>query len=594
MLSGMHGAAVRGSVILLLVAGCPSSPPGIHQDSDHGTTGGQGTSSNSSSTHAVTSLDGGPTTGEGTGEGTGSPTEDASTSQPVAASGSGSGDSDGSSTTSGSTEDGSPEGSEAASSESSTAGDVAVRITSPAWLRLERGQSGSVPITLEHEGEPSAVTVRAVDLPEGVTAEAILIAADAAMGTIVVEADVGASVGSSMITLEAEAEGASGFDTAVLELIVADPPGTADTSFDLDGVVWLTEEGTDAAVEHLVAQREGGIVVGIGGGTAAWRIVRLTEEGTVDAGFVPEAPPSGELEALAQDSQGRIIAVGQGGADGDAVVRRYHANGAPDAGFAGSGSFMLPRGSFSMMNHAIAVAVAPDDSLFVLIAHDGGTVYQEYIHIHEDGTFDEALGRVDSVGGVGQFFGLVVTPGGALLLGGTHTGEDPDLRLVQYTAEGQLDGSYGDEGTRTIDIAIDAYRVGPMLLSDGRAVIAGFDVGGIGEPVLGVATPGGLLDESFAMGGSLIEGDLSPNGAFSAMASLPGGGLVVVGSWGTGASRYRGFVRRYDDRGAPTGSSDYANDALDFRLNAVATTPDGRVIAGGHQSDRGPWMLRQW
>jgi len=246
--------------------------------------------------------------------------------------------------------------------------------------------------------------------------------------------------------------------------------GTLDPSFADGGRFVLpigAGNGTDRA--HAVAiQNDGKIVVGgttlSGTSTTGqdFAIVRLTPEGTLDAGFgqggkvvtpMQSHSASDTVYALALPVVGgeqRILAVG---GEGDFVAARYTANGSLDASF-GNGGRMV-------------------------------------------GLFGRNIGAARAV---------VLLPGGrAVLAGGIYN----DFAAAQITEAGTLDPMFGQGGLVTVAVSATNWDNATAVVrqADGKLLLGGWAYSGNSSSADFVALrllPGGTLDPMFADGGIAI------------------------------------------------------------------------------------------
>jgi uncharacterized delta-60 repeat protein len=75
-----------------------------------------------------------------------------------------------------------------------------------------------------------------------------------------------------------------------------------------------------------------------------------------------------------------------------------------------------------------------------------------------------------------------------------------DFALARYTAEGELDPSFGDGGKVLTHFTGSSYAEGVVIQPDGKIVAAG---GGAGYFVLARYSPSGKLDPTFGRGGKV-------------------------------------------------------------------------------------------
>jgi uncharacterized delta-60 repeat protein len=211
--------------------------------------------------------------------------------------------------------------------------------------------------------------------------------------------------------------------------------GSLDGTFGSGGKV-ITPVGPDYDVAAAVAlQPDGKIVVGgasDGGSTLDFAVLRYNTNGSLDGSFgsggkvlTPVGPTNAQLNGLALQPDGRIVAVGIASSPTDFALVRYNANGSLD-------------GSFG----------------------SGGKV-----------TTDVTPGQSDAAWGV-----AVQPDGGIVAVGETQNDPSPeDFAVVRYAADGSLDGSFASGGIATTDLSPgqinEAHAV--AVQPDGQIVVAG-------------------------------------------------------------------------------------------------------------------------
>jgi uncharacterized delta-60 repeat protein len=212
-----------------------------------------------------------------------------------------------------------------------------------------------------------------------------------------------------------------------------------------------------------------------------------------------------------------------------------------------------------------------------------------------DGRLDSSFGpdgRVTTDFGANRqvIWDLAVLPDDRILAAGTIEG---DFVVARYSADGQLDTSFGMGGRAAIDFDAGSHdELGAMALQrDGRIVLCGtVYYRGVGMARL---TADGRLDASFGTRGIAIH-DLGSDAGGADVAVQPDGRIVVVGT-ARSRSEYDMVVARFDAVGRIDGT--FATGgvaALGFGLprssgagSATGVMPDGRIVAAGHVSELG-------
>lgn len=402
--------------------------------------------------------------------------------------------------------------------------------------------------------------------------------------------------------------------------------GTLDTTFSDDGLVLVRPSGyTAARATDLQVQPDGKIVAaGLVDGASGTHglVARFNPDGTPDTDFgasgfaVLQVPGNrGQFHRLLLQPDGKIVAVGhyrfQSTSWNDYVlVARFNTDGTPDSSFDGDGVFLgdvLPL----VDTHGYGTALQPDGKIVVVgdNRHITGSVASRFFFLRltangsPDSTFD-ADGVATVASGLASLCAntVLVRPDGRLLaLGTTGSSSSWGAGLVQLTADGSPDASFGSGGlilTRFPgagnDVIVDA-----ALMPDGKVVAAGqgLIVGTHWATQLVVARydPNGTPDPTFGQNGYTVTpmpaGTLSGEGYAMQMAAdgriFVAGSVLVTGGSRSILAAYRpdGLL---DTTFTPASgllfpgvvvTDTAAND--NDRWLALVVQPDGAFLAGG-------------
>ncbi|MBE2252168.1 MAG: hypothetical protein IAE78_21715 [Myxococcus sp.] len=280
--------------------------------------------------------------------------------------------------------------------------------------------------------------------------------------------------------------------------------GGVDTSFGANGKVTLSwppyinpvvadagfviEQKTDTAYALLLQGDKivvGGTVQSQGDMSGFFGLARFSADGVVDPTFGTEGRAQvvlgfgGPAHALAARSDGKLYAAGfvtrgMPGTNGTNFgIARFSADGAFDPSFGGAmgvqADFGKNEDARGIVFQGLKVLVGGGDDFIVARYQDDGAL---------DATFGTA-GVATSPGGFANSFKAL--PSGALLLSGSV--RDGSLaswtiKLVRYTADGQLDAAFGTGGV--VMAPFDNQQTstfGLEVMSDGRIVIVTQAVG---------------------------------------------------------------------------------------------------------------------
>ncbi len=167
---------------------------------------------------------------------------------------------------------------------------------------------------------------------------------------------------------------------------------------------------------------------------------------------------------------------------------------------------------------------------------------------------------------------IAVMPDGRIVVGGDFTlaNNIPRIRVARFLASGALDTSF-DPGTGP-NLSVEALAV----QDDGRVLIGGQFATVSGNPSARLArlNDNGTFDASFAVGSGA-------NGTVHAIHLLPGGRMLIGGSFGT----YNGATRRNLARLEANGGADgtFSDPGIGIStINAISVQPDGRIILSGY------------
>ena len=364
--------------------------------------------------------------------------------------------------------------------------------------------------------------------------------------------------------------------------------GTLDTAFD---------PNASAQVNAIVLQADGKIVLGgafttlqPNGATATTArnfLARVETTGALDTAYNPA--PSATVSALLLQPDGMIVAGGSftsftPNAATTATARNYLARIKTD----GTLDTFDPSASGAIS----ALAAYFDGKIIVGGAFNafspnsiGNTNFRNYIaRLNADGTVDSNFDPNTN----GPVNAVAVESSGAVVFGGTFTALQPNgaieatarNRLARVDFSGALDTTFNPDANGSVEVlalradgslivggALSTVRpTGVMLLGGNFA-----NIGGVASRNLALINDDGTVSTAFQP---------NPNGAVSALLSLPSGSTLVAGSFTTIAGANRNRLARFNSDGSlDTGySPNFAGT-----VNTVIVPADNRslVIAGG-------------
>ena len=194
-------------------------------------------------------------------------------------------------------------------------------------------------------------------------------------------------------------------------------------------------------------------------------------------------------------------------------------NGLPDNTFNGNSVINFGIGTGLYNDLANTIQLQPDGKILV-----GGTseapvgMFYTLVRLNSEGTFDSTFGTNGKVHtqlftGLSGIQSIVVLPSGKILTGGyCNDGLTRRYVLVQYTANGTLDSSFGTNGITVIP-AIQSFRWDELkkiiVKPDGKILVGGL-TNSLNQPnaVYGIGLTqylaNGTLDSSFGINGKVI------------------------------------------------------------------------------------------
>jgi len=464
-----------------------------------------------------------------------------------------------------------------------------------------QGNEANVTVNVQREnGFADAVQVALQDLPTGVSAGAVSVAAGTNSATVKLQA---APTAPHSLPTTVSVKGTSGTLAATkpMTVTVRGKAGDVDTSF--GGGVQITPVGlTDDYARGVAVQADGKVIVagyGVPGGDSGtdFLIVRHLRDGGLDAAFgtggkvvtaFNNGNRSDEAQAVAVQGDGKILVAGssdQGATGYDFALSRYNADGTLDASFGTGGRVITAFGNGADKVHAMLIQ--PDGK--ILMAGESG---------QGNGT-DFAIARYNADGSLDAGFGTggkVLTP-----IGNTGTresiyalalqtvdgsprivavGGEGDFIATRYLANGQLDDNFGVGGVvqHVFGSVIGAAR-GVVVTADNKLVLAGHRDHKFAAVRL---TANGALDVGFGEAGMRVVAVNPTNWSEATALVRQEDGKLLLGGWaytGNSSSGDTAILRLKAD-----GSMD-----ADFGTNGIVITQG----ATGTKNDQGQALVLQ-
>ncbi len=330
--------------------------------------------------------------------------------------------------------------------------------------------------------------------------------------------------------------------------------GTVDTSF-IGGVSAtpgrsIVSFGLDETVDDMIRQSDGKLVI-VGGtninDAGDFAILRLNADGSVDNTFSGDGKltlnfgGNDEAVSVAQQSSGKIIVAGTGGAAGDMAVARLNTDGTLDTSFAAASSG-LAKVDFGGAETVGGMAVQADDKVVISgSTSTSGGGDQAVARLNADGTIDNSFSSDGKVifgtATTGETaLGAVVQQSGRIIVNG-NGGATHDFIVTRLSSDGTVDTTFGLGGL-AINFGGFEYDGDIAIRPDGRILLAGStDVSDdgdqavarlVGDAVITPPPPDGQAPDTFIQSGvrNAYTSDSTPT--FKIAATEPARFLCVV------------------------------------------------------------------
>lgn len=261
-----------------------------------------------------------------------------------------------------------------------------------------------------------------------------------------------------------------------------------------------TESGTDCSVAGMTTQSDNKAVTAGQCGEYPY-LTRFLSTGGIDVSFngsgaAPASTTKGAFSAVAAQSDGKLIAVGEhdyASGPTDAFVVRYTSTGGLDPSFhdATSGSGRVSISVLDWNDYAYAVALQPDGKIVVAGVADtaGSSLRHGFVaRLNTDGSLDSSFGTggifVRSVADHDVYFkSLAIQPNGKIVVGGYSDGQALVGRL---NSNGSPDGNFADGGfIARIPQTSGSRVIGIAIQPDGKIVVGAIaQIAGVYIPVV--------------------------------------------------------------------------------------------------------------
>lgn len=323
-------------------------------------------------------------------------------------------------------------------------------------------------------------------------------------------------------------------------------------------------------------------------------VVRLDGDGELDPDFgdggiflADLGDANGRANSVAVQTDGKLVVAGEIQSLGQFVLLRLETDGSPDLDFGVEGEVVS-----DLALRANDVVIQPDGKI-VIVGDTDGPVGPEVIVVRfeENGDLDSSFGdegveRIPFLETSVDAAAVALQSDGGIIVAGHTVSSESGLASVMVArllgTDGSLDDGFGVSGIVSTQVVLDSKASDVAVDDNDRVVVVGSDSGSL---VLARYKTDGSLDETFNTSGTLVIDDLNPVVGGTTRGGVviqPDGKLVVTSSGGND------FVLL---RLEPDGSLDETFNGVgkvvtDFAVTfnsseAVALQEDGAIVVAG-------------
>jgi len=315
-----------------------------------------------------------------------------------------------------------------------------------------------------------------------------------------------------------------------------------------------------------------------------------------------------DANAIAVQPDGKFVVAGEATTYGNfgqsirGVVARFNPDGALDGSFGTGGKVMVPGGPSDTVS---AVAIQDDGKIVIAgdnSAYIGGNDFARplLVRLNRDGTLDAAFNATAAAAfshlseSVWGLKGLVLQRDGKFVVTGYDFAPDHPNRVTVFrvNADGSIDQTFGNAGE---NVPGGPFNIPEALAlePDGKILVGAVAVLGSGRPAgFGVArlNADGSADLSFGSGGIAVLSLNTGDGILQALTTTPDGRIVAVGDVQLSNSYSDDAVARLTSDGSPDRTfGNNGRETFDIHLyddlKAVAANVDGSIVAAGISAD---------
>jgi uncharacterized delta-60 repeat protein len=358
----------------------------------------------------------------------------------------------------------------------------------------------------------------------------------------------------------------------------AAPAASAPAAGELDSSFNPTFNFSPRIDNSLVVQPDGKVIVAgtftVVNGASYKNIVRLNENGSVDAAFNPGSGPSSSIYAVALQPDGKILIGGLFTSfNGVAANRiaRLNQNGTLDSSF---------NPGAAANSTVLKIVVQPDGKILAggRFTSFNGAARRGIVRLNSDGTIDNSFVTTNNTDGT--VYDIAVQPDGKVIIGGLlYTNNIIFGTLVlRLNQNGSLDSSFAPP---TDSSGRDKTLFSLALQADGKLLIGGifFNINGVSRRGIARLNANGSLDTTFNVGAGTGEND-----SVQSILVQPNGKVIIGGAISSINGVARNNIARLNADGSVDSSFVAAanSDVFEMALYSAGNNlSGGKIIIAG-------------
>ncbi|MEJ2615848.1 MAG: T9SS type A sorting domain-containing protein, partial [Ignavibacteriaceae bacterium] len=396
--------------------------------------------------------------------------------------------------------------------------------------------------------------------------------------------------------------------------------GTPDNTFGLSGIVFTGDRSSQEEARSVIIQSDEKIVAvgySLNGSTTDFVLARYKTNGTPDSTFgingivkTLDLGHKGFYSTVIQSSDtgsGKIIVGGCTNFYGtyDFTLARYNPDGTLDNSFGKDGTTITVISSSSDIANSIILQSADNGENKIIvggISSQSGVSDFALARYNFNGTIDSTFGEdgiVTTTVGRSQnkAFSTVIQNDGKIIVAGTTINETNfDAALIRYTSDGNLDNTFGANGSVIVGGSRDEciYSAAIQWAGSGgeKIIVGGFSSeSGTKDFVLARFNLDGTLDTTFGNGGTAVTPIGSAHDEINSITVQENGKIIAAGYTDNGSDKDFAIARYMPDGELDStfGGAGYVTTSIgtkDERANSVviesAGMGDAKIIAVGY------------